>query len=367
MLLAKAEYQRGLILELRQKLHALAEPSMSEYKTKALLMEFLRQHTSLELVDCGSWFYAYHAGAGGTGEQGAIALRADFDAVVCEDGCARHLCGHDGHSAILAGVALALESLKISRDVYFIFQPGEETGQGAALCSQLLVEHDIKEVYGMHNIPGFAENEVLLAEGTFACASTGMELVFEGAPAHAAYPEQGKNPALLIAEIITYLQQLIAEPHGGVFLGTVIGVDLGSKSYGLAAEKGVLCLTLRAELQDEYDALVESIKKKALQGAAAQGMQCSIKYIEPFPATVNNKSCVEKVQQAAELVGLKTSFLQEPMRWSEDFGYYLQKAPGAFFGMGCGKQHAGLHTAAYEFNDAVIDAAVALFLQLAKS
>ena len=138
MLLTKAGYQRELILELRQKLHSHAEPSMSEYKTKALLMDFLHQHTSLQLVGRGRWFYAYHAGDGGAGAQGPIALRADFDAVVCGDGCARHLCGHDGHSAILAGVALALEQLQTSRDVYLIFQPGEETGQGGALCSQLL-------------------------------------------------------------------------------------------------------------------------------------------------------------------------------------------------------------------------------------
>ena len=111
---------------------------MSEYKTKALLMDFLHQHTSLQLVGRGRWFYAYHAGDGGAGAQGPIALRDDFDAGVCGDGCARHLCGHDGHSAILAGVALALEQLQTSRDVYLIFQPGEETGQGGALCSQLL-------------------------------------------------------------------------------------------------------------------------------------------------------------------------------------------------------------------------------------
>ena len=63
--------------------------------------------------------------------QGPIAFRADFDAVVCQDGCAHHLCGHDGHSAILAGLALALEGIATSRDVYLIFQPAEETGQGA--------------------------------------------------------------------------------------------------------------------------------------------------------------------------------------------------------------------------------------------
>ena len=134
MMLAESKYKHELILELRKQLHALAEPSMLEYKTKALLMGFLREHTSLEIVDCGSWFYAIHKGEG---RQAPIAFRADFDAVLCQDGCARHLCGHDGHSAILAGLGLALEGLATKRDVYLLFQPAEETGQGAALCSSL--------------------------------------------------------------------------------------------------------------------------------------------------------------------------------------------------------------------------------------
>ena len=58
-----------------------------------------------------------------------------------------------------------------------------------------------------------------------------------------------------------------------------------------------------------------------------QALQCAISFIEPFPATVNHEACVKKLQAAAA-AGLKASFLQEPMRWSEDFGHYLQKTKG---------------------------------------
>lgn len=191
-----------------------------------------------------------------------------------------------------------------------------------------------------------------------------MEISLTGTPAHAAYPNQGKNPALLIAQIITYMQELINEPHQGIVLGTVIGVDLGSKSYGLSAYSGMLRLTLRGELPKEYDALVNGIANKAKSGAAAQGLQCAISFIEPFPATVNHEACVKKLQAAAVAAGLTASFLQEPMRWSEDFGHYLQKTKGAFFGIGCGKEHTGLHTAGYKFDDEIIESAIAMYLQL---
>ena len=95
-----------------------------------------------------------------------------------------------------------------------------------------------------------------------------------------------------------------------------------------------------------------------------QALQCAISFIEPFPATVNHEPCVKKLQAAAAAAGLTASFLQEPMRWSEDFGHYLQKTKGAFFGIGCGKEHTGLHTAGYEFDDEIIESAITMYLQL---
>ena len=95
-----------------------------------------------------------------------------------------------------------------------------------------------------------------------------------------------------------------------------------------------------------------------------QVLQCAISFIEHFPATVNHEACVKKLQAAAAAAGLMVSFLQEPMRWSEDFGHYLQKTKGAFFGIGCGKEHTGLHTAGYEFDDEIIESAIAMYLQL---
>lgn len=349
------------LVALRHRLHAVAEVSLKEERTKAYLLDFLREHTHLEIVDRGQWFYARYRGTGGAGP---LALRADFDAVLCQDGCARHLCGHDGHSTILAGLALQLARLAPARDVYLLFQPAEEIGEGAKLCQGLLQEQGITEIYGLHNIPGYDEGEILLLPHTFACASTGMELIFTGTPAHAAYPEQGKNPTLVMARVISYLHELVQAKHRGVVLGTVIGMEAGSSSYGVSAEQGCLRLTLRAEYQEEYDALVGNIQSFAQAVAAASGLGCGIRFIEPFPATENHPQCVARVRRAAEALQLRVTTPPEPFRWSEDFGYYLQATPGAMFGVGCGRQHPGLHTRDYEFNDGIIADTVALLGQL---
>lgn len=349
------------IIELRNELHENAEPSLRETNTKKILLAFIRNHTNLEVRDCGLWFYAvYRADSNAKN----IAFRADFDAVMCSDGKARHLCGHDGHSACLAGAAIRIEQTAPHINVYFIFQPAEETGEGAVLCCELFEKCRIDAIYGFHNIPSFAEKEVLLLPHTFACASTGMEISLTGRQSHAAYPEQGYNPAVAISRLVLYMDSLLKKPHDGIVLGTVIGIETGSTAYGVSAGEGVLRLTLRAEHQKEYDDLCDSIAAYAMQTAAEEKLLCSIRKTEEFPATVNDAGSTEKVRKAAEHLGLSVRYPEEPFRWSEDFGHYLLHTKGAFFGVGCGTEYAGLHTEHYCFQDSIIETVIRLFTEI---
>ena len=359
MISLKKESNIELIVKLRKELHNIPEKSMHEVKTKQLLMHFIETHTkSLEMVDKNQWFYVVKKGKC---HDKPIAFRADYDAVTCADGCPRHLCGHDGHSAVLAGFSLWLDTVQLERDVYLIFQPGEENGMGAAICASLIEEKNIAEIYGFHNLPGYPCGEVVLLNHTFACASTGLEIKFQGKQSHAAYPENGVNPANAIAEIIQSMNTMIQEKHKGIVLGTVIGIEVGSHSYGVSAGEGTLRLTLRAEYQDEYDTLVMTIEDKAKALAIAQGLSVEISRVEEFPATINDKECVDKISKMARQLNQKVIYAKEPFRWSEDFGYYLQKTKGAFIGIGCGVSHPALHTMEYEFNDEIMESVIEIY------
>ena len=353
---------KNKIIDLRKKLHDNPEVSMNEKNTKQILMNYINENAkNLELIDMGVWFYAVKRV--NTMEK-SIAFRADYDAVLCADGSPRHLCGHDGHSAILAGFATWLDSAKVDRDVFLIFQPGEEIGAGAEICAQIIEENSIDEVYGFHNIPGYEKNEVLLLDHTFACASTGLEIKLFGKESHAAYPENGINPAAAISEIIRNMNAIINEKHRGIVLGTVIGIEAGSDSYGVSAGKGILKLTLRAEFQNEYDDFVSRIEKVAEDLTKDNGLKWEISRIEEFPATINDISCVNKIRTVVKDLKLKVINPPEPFRWSEDFGYYLQKTKGAFFGVGCGDNHAGLHTLEYKFEDDIIETVIEIYKKL---
>ncbi len=352
------------IIALRKKLHGMPERSLAETKTKQTLMQFLQENTTLSIEDRGKWFYAVRKADVGD-RNVPVAFRADMDAVCARGGQPGHYCGHDGHSSILAGLALYLEKGKTGqdRDVYFIFQPAEETGQGAKLCRPLIEEKKISEIYGLHNIPGYPKNHILIKEGTFACASTGLEIHMTGTPSHAAYPEAGKNPGFALAKLLLEVEKLtekVNETRGFVRM-TLIGMEIGSDSYGVSASDGVLRLTVRGERECIFEEYVAGIKDLAKERAKEENLALAIREIERFPATENHMDSVKKLRDCAANQGLSVTELKEPMRWSEDFGYYLQKTEGAFFGIGDGEGHAQLHTEQYEFPDEIIETAVRMF------
>ncbi|MCF0228292.1 MAG: M20/M25/M40 family metallo-hydrolase [Parasporobacterium sp.] len=354
--------------ELRKRLHEIPESSMNEIKTRELLISFITENTGLEICDEGKWFYAACRSDGAPdGNSKSIAFRADFDAVTCEDGACRHLCGHDGHAAVLAAFAVWVWENKPPQDIFLIFQPGEESGKGAALCCGIFGKESIDEIYGFHNIPGKPIGSILLKPGTFACASVGLAITLTGAPAHAAYPEFGINPARAAADIIICISEEIRKPRRGMVLSTVIGIEMGSDHYGVSASEGILRLTVRAEYQDEYEELLGFIEQRVSDISVKTGLEYRIERFDAFPSTENHDRCLRKVEKAASAVGLPVINLQQPFRWSEDFGWYLKKVPGAFFGIGAGEKWPELHTADYEFNDEIIGSALAALMSISTS
>ena len=378
------------IMELRKQLHRIPEHSMQEVKTKQLLMDFLKSHTALEIVDCGAWFYAvkraydwvttendktFHVSEVAveipeqmTEYKPPIAFRADMDAVCGKDGKPGHFCGHDGHSSVLCGLGLYLDSRKdpLAQDVYLIFQPAEEIGKGAELCRSLIKEKHIGEIYGFHNIPGKPLGTVLVKDGTFACASTGLEIHMTGTPSHAAYPEAGRNPGYALAGLLLQIEELTKQFNEtkGFARMTLIGMKLGSENYGVAASDGYLRLTVRGEGEQVFHDYLAEIRKLAEVMAQKEALELSIKEIERFPSTDNHAEQVQKIRACAASHQIPYIELPEPMRWSEDFGWYLQETKGAFFGIGDGEDYAQLHTEHFEFPDSILETAVTMFAGL---
>ena len=365
-------YCQQMIKNLRHELHRCAELSMKEFRTKRILMNYLRENTSFEVVDMDSWFLCI-IGKDKPGKP--IAFRADMDALpipetislpyASEKDGVSHKCGHDGHSACLCGLALELMKKPVDRPVYLVFQPGEEIGAGGKACAEYLKKAGVSEVYAFHNLPGYPLNSIVIREGLTQPASEGLALRFIGQCSHASEPENGINPAETIAKTVLFAGTISAEPHDGMVLCTVTGMNAGTGDFGISAGEGALFLTLRAEHEDEMKALERKIIEFAETEATVKGLDFNFEIHDYFPETRNDADCLKKVRSAAELAGKELIEMKELWRASEDFGYYTKNMPGAIFYIGTGEKAPLLHTPEYDFQDEIIETAVEVMWNLA--
>jgi amidohydrolase len=362
------------VVTLRHELHRHPELSCREAWTKQRLIDFLKQHTGLEVVDKGRWLYAvYRAGV----DKPAIAFRADFDALPIDETIdlpygsqfpgVSHKCGHDGHSACLAGVALEIDREGADKNIYFLFQHAEEIGEGAAECAPLMEEAGISEIFGYHNVPGLPEQVVCVKDGATCCASTGMIIHLKGVPCHASQPEAGRNPAFAVAELVRDIPSF-TDPAGyqGLVMCTVIRIDVGEEAFGVSASEGRLLLTIRGEYDEELEALKRRLEEKTKEQAERYGLDYDVSYCDSFFATVSHKESNDKIREAAKELRLTVLEGDKPARGSEDFGCFTRHTHGAFFWVGSGENRPNIHTAEYDFNDAIIPTVVDLFLAIAK-
>ena len=368
------------LIAFRQELHQHPELSGLEEGTAKRIVKQLEQYKPDQIL----------TGLGGTGVAAVyngmlpggntVMFRAELDALPIQDindmpysstlAGVSHKCGHDGHMAILLGLAALLhrEKPRTGR-VILLFQPAEETGQGAMAVLQDNRFCTLKPdyVFALHNLPGYPAHQVVVRNGSFAAASTGMIIELNGRSSHAAEPENGLNPGQAMAELILELNQLITrkELFQDLTLLTIIHARLGEIAFGTNPGFATIMATLRSYQQANLDLLKTLASDAAAQVADKYGLGYSVRFVEEFPATVNYKQAVELVKQAAEKLKLDTLEAVHPFKWSEDFGHFTAKYKGALLGLGAGLEQAQLHHAHYDFPDTIIPTGANLFYTLA--
>ena len=358
------------IIELRHELHEHPELSGNEAKTKRRLMDFIEGNTRFAVVDCGRWFYA----ARYVESTDAIAFRADMDALPIPEGLSiphasrnpgiSHKCGHDGHCAALCGLALELDSMSVNRSVYLLFQHAEETGQGGQECALFLRERNISEIYAYHNWSGYPEGSVVVRSGLCQYASQGLTVKFIGKTSHASEPEKGINPSFAIGRLIMGIRELYADYEGRKVLCTIINVNVGSKNFGISPGDGEISMTLRAERERDMKSFEADVRRLSEKLAGDFNVIVSFETREYFPETMSDSHCVMKVKTAAGYLGLKVLELDEAIRASEDFGWYVKQIPGAIFYIGNGENYPAIHTSGYDFKDEILPYAVNMFREI---
>lgn len=365
------------LIELRHELHRFPELSGQEQETAARIHAFLRSlKPDQVLTKVGGYGVMALFDSGKPGPE--VWFRADMDALpvnetmqldyASETPGVSHKCGHDGHTAILAGLAEYISLHRPAKGrVLLLFQPAEETGQGAAAMLKALNALGFCPDYAfaLHNLPGYPLNSVIVRNGTFAAASRGMVIRLKGRTSHASEPEKGMSPAAVMARLMVDLPGLSnngdLKGYRDFVLLTLIYGNLGSPAFGTSPGEAVLMATLRAYRNEDMELLSNTAAELVRRHSDAAAMGFEISFTEEFPATMNHPEAVQLVSDAARSLGLPLIEAGLPFRWSEDFAHFAMESKAALFGIGSGTDHPSLHHPEYDFPDAVITSALELW------
>ena len=277
-----------------------------------------------------------------------------------------HRCGHDGHMAILLGLAcLVARRPPLRGRIVLMFQPAEEDGSGAAA---VLADPRFQQIkpdlgFALHNMPGIRLGRAIIAPGPASCASEGLRVVFHGKTSHASMPEKGLSPALALAHL---MPAALAAGQGGDIgpgfrLVSICHARMGEPAFGITPGEGELWLTLRTLVDKDIDALRHAVMTKARELAETYHLSVAFTHHDRFAACTNHAEATGAITEALDALGIERDTAGLPMRASEDFGQFGHHAGTAMFLLGAGEACASLHNPDYDFPDALIPTGVAIF------
>jgi hippurate hydrolase len=381
------------ITDLRRAIHAEPELGLHTPKTRDKIRAALA-HLPLEWREGPSTtgLVATLKGGGGPKEgQSArsVLLRGDMDALPMpeETGLAfastipgtMHACGHDAHTAMLAGAAELLcrrvDSLK--GEVRFMFQPGEEGYHGARfMIEDGLLDPLPDAAFALHIMPTAPHGLVAGRAGPLLAAADQLDIAIEGRGGHASMPHQTRDPVPVAAEIILALQTMVTrqfDAHDPVVV-TITKMDAGT-AHNVIADRASLRGTMRTLSRENRARLPEAVKLLAAGIAGAHGLTAEVTVTEGFPVTICDPRAVDFAERLSREMFGSQAFLRlgAPIMGAEDFAYVLDKVPGAMFFLGVSHEGedwtkcCGIHSTKMMLDESVMPRGSALLTGLAES
>jgi amidohydrolase len=365
------------LIEWRRKLHRMPELSGEESETAREVCALLSS-TDPDLLITGLGGHGVAAVYSGREPGPTVMVRAELDGLPIQEvsdiphrsavpGKA-HLCGHEGHMTILAALAKSLGRRRPQRGrAILLFQPAEEIGSGAAavLADPRFQQIAPDFVFALHNFPGLPFGKVALRAGVVNCASRGMRVVLTGKTAHASMPEFGVSPVGAVASLMPALTTLgFGDPSDERFaMATVTHAQIGEPAFGIAPGSAEIWATLRTLTDAGMEELCARAEEVVRNTARQHGLGCDISYYDVFSHCENAPEAVELLRHALDAEGVPHDEGGLPVRASEDFGRFGEKAPAAMFFLGAGETHPSLHNPDYDFPDDLIGIGARVFMR----
>lgn len=359
------------LLEIRHHLHSHPELSGFEHKTSAYIAGVLSS-AGLHIREA----------VGKTGVIGELqvqgndprllAIRTDMDALPIQektglDYASRHpgimhACGHDVHTTVGLGTAMVLAQLReeLPGSVRFLFQPAEETSQGARWMIDDGAMNDVSGILSLHVFPSIPAGSVAIRYGALTAAADDLEITIMGESGHGARPHEAVDAIWIASQVVTTLQQAISRTHNPLRpVVLTIGQIQGGRAPNVIADQVLLRGTVRSLHPETSAALPQWIETIIASVCQPYGARYQITYNHGVPSVQNDLALSQILEQAAQEAWgpQRVQILPEPSLGAEDFALYLNHAPGAMFRLGVGfpdRHNYPLHHPQFEVDESAI-------------
>lgn len=363
------------LAEWRRHLHSNPELSFEEYKTT----EFL----AAKLTEWGIPFTRpTPTGLVGVVEGAqpgrTIAVRADIDALPIQeenqfsfrsqcDGV-MHACGHDGHTAILLGLARYLSQHRdFAGRIKLLFQPAEEKPPGGA---QAFVEagvlDDVSACIGLHLMSHLPTGMAGIGEGPMMANSDHFTARIQGRGGHGASPHETVDAVMVACNAVVNLQTVVARKVNPIRPAVIsVGSVHSGTTFNVIADTAELKGTVRSFHADVRQQLHDEIKRTLESTCAMYGAAVEFDYGWGYPACVNHPEITALFREtAAGVLGEDNVIRPEPQMGGEDFAYYSEKVPASFLFLGCRNPEVGAEWAHHHPRFTVDEAALPLGMEI---
>ena len=360
--------------KLQKDLNAHPELSFKENYATSLIKAKL-EALNIKIVDIGTQTGVIALLECAQKNAPCVALRADIDAIETKDG-ARHLCGHDWHTAALICCAeyLSQNREKLSNNIVFIFQPGEETTTGAktlidnGLFEKLPAKPDM--LFGLHNRPEMPNGTVRVQSGALMAAKSDFTITVKGKTGHSGSPHQCVDPIVAAAAIINAVQTIVSR-NTDPFEPCVCAVC--SVHGGTPANFAPESVTLTGSIRSLNNAVHSMCEKRLTETAESickgYNCKCDIDIKRLLPVLYNTPEMTGKARDIAQkAVEEERIITAPPCMGSEDFSVLGEYAPYYFFWIGSsnGKgEQAPWHSEKFTVGDKFLKTAAAIYTSCA--
>jgi len=360
------------LIEIRRHIHSHPELSGQEYQTAAFVAGVLSSngvHVQEAVGKTG--VVGEVQGTGST--DSLLAIRSDMDALPIQERTGleyasraagiMHACGHDVHTTVGLGTAMVLSQLadELPGNVRFVFQPAEETAQGASWMVKDGAMDKVRAILSLHVFPSIPAGSVGIRYGALTAAADDLEIIIVGESGHGARPHEAIDAIWIAAQVITTLQQAISRtqnPLRPVVLS--IGQISGGRAPNVIADQVKLLGTVRSLHPETRANLPKWISQIVAHVCDMYGARYEVNYRPGTPGVQNDLFLSQLLQTAAEEAwgSDRVQVLTEPSLGAEDFSLYLEHAPGAMFRLGVGYEDRAinypLHHPQFEVNESAI-------------